>query len=502
MKKELIGVLGVALMIGAGTVSADSFGTGDNTFDIDFMTIGNAGNVNDARYSTPGYGRVTYEYQISKYEISRDMINKANNIGMLGITHVDAGVNPDFPAGGVSWYEAAKFVNWLNTSQGHEEAYKFDSVGNLLLWDVADAWTLGGQNLYRNKGCYYFLPSEDEWYKAAYYDPATGVYYDYPTGGNVVPGLIGSGNPNGEANYGSRYLVDVNMAGSESPYGTVGQGGNVWEWLESAYDGINDDRAEGRALHGGSWYELSSGGYLLAKYRYGPISAGADNFNIGFRIAAVVPAFPIGVAGGDLTGLYPAPSIRAGAVTTAKIAAGAVTLDKLAEGVVISGPQGETGPMGPQGETGPQGPQGMQGEMGPQGPQGETGLTGPQGVQGPQGEKGDQGEVGLQGPQGLQGEQGPVGPQGEKGDKGDRGDTGEQGLQGAVGPQGPKGDTGLQGPQGEAGPIGPQGIQGPQGDQGPAGPMGFQGEIGPHGPQGEQGPVGPQGEVGPQGTAG
>ena len=91
---------------------------------------------------------------------------------------------------GISWYEAAAFVNWLNTSQNYQAAYQVsynEGTGewSMDLWDSAEAWQLGGENLYRHRDAHYFLPSVDEWYKAAYYDPALNVYFDYPTGQNV-----------------------------------------------------------------------------------------------------------------------------------------------------------------------------------------------------------------------------------------------------------------------------------------------------------------------------
>jgi hypothetical protein len=54
------------------------------------------------------------------------------------------------PAGNVLWYEAAVFVNWLNTSTAHQAAYNLDGF-NMSLWSSAEAWQLGGENLYRHK---------------------------------------------------------------------------------------------------------------------------------------------------------------------------------------------------------------------------------------------------------------------------------------------------------------------------------------------------------------
>ena len=115
-----------------------TFGTGANAFTMDFVQIGNPNNIADTTGSPNPVGSVAYTYNIGKYEVSRDMINKANAAGSLGITMQNMssyganGVNR--PATGISWYEAAKFVNWLNTSKGFFPAYKFDQSGNLIFW--------------------------------------------------------------------------------------------------------------------------------------------------------------------------------------------------------------------------------------------------------------------------------------------------------------------------------------------------------------------------------
>ena len=89
-------------------------------------------------------------------------------------------------------------------------------------------------NLYRNSLAEFFLPSVDEWYKAAYYDPTSGVYYDYPTGSNVAP--TGRGQWHGgrhgclQPTVQGQGPADITIAGGLSPYGTMGQGGNVFEW--------------------------------------------------------------------------------------------------------------------------------------------------------------------------------------------------------------------------------------------------------------------------------
>ena len=96
---------------------------------------------------------------------------------------VTGGARAAMPATGVSWNEAARFVNWLNTSQGYQAAYNFTTSGvndNIALWSPAEAWQQGGENLFRHKDAHYWLPSMDEWYKAAYYDPENETYGKYP----------------------------------------------------------------------------------------------------------------------------------------------------------------------------------------------------------------------------------------------------------------------------------------------------------------------------------
>ena len=124
---------------------ADTFGSGANSFSIDFVSIGNPGNPPDANPNPAG--AVAYPYRIGKYEVSEQMIDKANVLGGLGITKDTRG--PDYPATSVTWYEAAKFVNWLDTSTGSVPAYKFDASGNFQLWTPIDPG-YNPNNLYRN----------------------------------------------------------------------------------------------------------------------------------------------------------------------------------------------------------------------------------------------------------------------------------------------------------------------------------------------------------------
>ena len=287
------------------TAYADTFGSGVNTFTIDFVTIGNPGNAHDTgggggSYSTP-YGDVAYTYRMGVLEISQDMIDKATNLGM---TNVTAGAwSGSQPAANVQWYEAAAFVNWLNQDYFNDPTYEaYDltwggSSWSMTLWPEVDRATTGvesGTNAYRHKDAFYVLASEDEWYKAAYHqnDGITANYWDYPTASNSVPdGINYSGDPSFDAVFRTNYdqgapnAID-NAGSADSAYGTYGQGGNLREWLESAEDGNNDVNSERRAIRGGSWGYPSYGLRSGYQERNSPLVPAID---VGFRVASVIP---------------------------------------------------------------------------------------------------------------------------------------------------------------------------------------------------------------------
>lgn len=276
----------------SGRVQADTFGSGSNTFDIDFVTIGDPGNVADTTGDPNPAGAVAYEYRIGKYEISEQMINKANAQSTLegdplGIT-VDAR-GPDKPATRASWFEAAKFVNWLNTSTGNTPAYKFDDQGDFQLWEVNDPG-YDSNNLFRNSEAKYFLPSADEWYKAAFYDPVSDQWFDFPNGMDTPPLPVEGGTDPNTAIYNQAGPADVMLAGGESPFGTVGQAGNVWEWEETESDLANDDPVATRGFRGSSWLSIVSNESLSSSSRGAFIQLPQNGIgDTGFRVGSSVP---------------------------------------------------------------------------------------------------------------------------------------------------------------------------------------------------------------------
>jgi formylglycine-generating enzyme required for sulfatase activity len=219
-------------------------------------------------------------------EITQDAITKATASGMANVT---AGLwTGSQPAAIISWYEAAAFVNWLNTSTGKTAAYDLawdGSAWSMALWSSGQAWTAGGTNLYRNKDAFYFLPSENEWYKAAYYNPGGSNYFLYPTGSDTAPTAVASGTNAGTAVYDvASFPAIVDSAGGLSPYGTMGQGGNVFEWNESAFDGSNSLSSEDRVFRGGDWNSAENN---LRSSGRNPLDPANYVSSIGFRVASV-----------------------------------------------------------------------------------------------------------------------------------------------------------------------------------------------------------------------
>ena len=273
-------------------------------YDPDYwVEIGNPGNVAD----NTGYGSVDYEYSIGKYEVTNsEYIAFLNAVGAdpngsdelfvpeptyasyYGITYNDntnqfvlknhALDSSDTgyvfyenkPVTYVSWYDALRFVNWLNSGNTEYGAYDLSLQST------------DPQSIMRLTEATYWLPSEDEWYKAAYYDPEEVRYWNYPTGTDTAPDAEAPVGDDNSANFDYALLTDPELtdvgayADSESPYDTYDQAGNLYEWLEAL---IND---EYRGLRGGAWKtDLAS---LASNDR-----AGTDPLNegrvYGFRIA-------------------------------------------------------------------------------------------------------------------------------------------------------------------------------------------------------------------------
>jgi sulfatase modifying factor 1 len=286
---------------------------------MQFVTVGDAGNPNDQDYGYgAGFGAVAATYAIGKYEVTlnqyKEFLNAVAVTDTHGLYSASMGTNSNSkgitrtgspgsyaysvigdgnrPVTYVSWYDAARFSNWLSNGQptglqtvGTTESGSYTLTGNTGLISY------NGTGLYR-------LPSESQWYKAAYYQPLaaggdTDGYWLYPTKTNTVPVNNSPGAGTNRGNFidvdyavtqgGSysgtqNYLTPVGAyTDSASYYGTFDQGGNVFEWNDAII-------GSSRGVRGGSWHLTE--GRLQASDRYGndPTSV---NSSVGFRVATV-----------------------------------------------------------------------------------------------------------------------------------------------------------------------------------------------------------------------
>ena len=286
----------------ASAASADTFGSGANAFSIDFVTISgdasSANGTNISQYSSSHNDYRTFtnpnnDYRMGTYEISNDQYAKfAAGLGVPVTGDPSSAYDEDpyftgtnVPTNVVSWYEAAQFVNYLNTSTGHHAAYNFTGTQGtgdytLATWTAAEAD--GGTNLYRHKDAIYYMPTEDEWVKAAYWNGTALQTYANASAGDLVSGEPDPTKWNYEPSAGNEpWNVG---SGVEELNGTHDMMGNVWEWMESPWTSGDYGTASDRRLRGGSCSGSDSD--LVSSYRtnYDPIDG---SIFVGFRVASV-----------------------------------------------------------------------------------------------------------------------------------------------------------------------------------------------------------------------
>lgn len=264
--------------LSGGVAHADVFGTGPDQFTIDFVTISGATNPDS------GFGIVDHHYRIALFEVTNAQFDKFKAAYGPVTGNPTAAYDDDsywtgdaLPTQNVSWYEAAQFANWLNTSTGHQPAYKFtgtQGTSDYTLSTWSDAEAAAGTRNYRHKDAVYFLPTEDEWVKAAYWNGSEIQLYATPSG--IPPTIAADANYNWAV--GQPWAVG---SGSMELNGTYDMMGNVWEWMESLYA---DHSTSLRTIRGGGYGESSV--YLRSSYRSN-FGHGTEYVDFGFRVASV-----------------------------------------------------------------------------------------------------------------------------------------------------------------------------------------------------------------------
>jgi formylglycine-generating enzyme required for sulfatase activity len=289
------------VLLAAGAVQA--------AITIETVPVGNAGNLADTRYQTPGYGAVGYDFNIGKYEVTAgqytaflNAVAATDTYGLynteMARTDVGSGiaqsglsgnyaysVDPAFvnrPVNYVSFWDATRFANWLHNGQGGAGTTEYGAY-------TLTADGIANNTITRNAGAQWAITSEDEWYKAAYHDKTAGLeatYFDYPTSSNTAPGQDMADASGNNANYYTApyvYPIDwpyfTTLVGefqnSDSPYGTFDQGGNVEEWNEAIIDGYS------RGMRGGSFL------YYLHAADRNFTDPSNESYASGFRVSQV-----------------------------------------------------------------------------------------------------------------------------------------------------------------------------------------------------------------------
>jgi len=316
------------------SATPDSIFPSEECLNFDFQGV----EFLDNPASQHGYGSVAYPYEISRYEVTNcqyayflnevaayadphllydDRMGTWNQSGILKIT--DSGVSiylvmkdmMNKPVNYVSWLSAARFVNWLQNRQSHLGADTEHGT-----YDLTQHFSY--KNAIRSDTATFAIPSADEWYKAAYYDPShwdEDSYWRYATRSNFQP-EFGPASVNGhflnpgefKANYNSSSnwrgtlkgnVLSVGSTGeaSASYFGTQDMNGNVSEWTKEL---ICMDQRCGRFFIGGdanSNYAPDGSRYvpgLLLKYTALNTSNDGDDiyryWRTGFRIVRLRPA--------------------------------------------------------------------------------------------------------------------------------------------------------------------------------------------------------------------
>ena len=279
---------------------------------IRWVSVGNPHNSSDST----GYGNVNYAFRISKYEIDNSQyaafLNMVDSVGANsnllysprmaserrgGISLLS--INPagqkyvvkpnmgDKPVIFVSYWNALRFCNWLHNGQsnGGTETGAYD----------LNAIAPGLTSVTRTPNARYFLPNENEWYKAAYDSGVTNsVYRLYPTRSGQKP-TAATCNSNGDMNVTSDDIANYDFSAdwdnqdgnvtsvgsgrvqSESAYGAADMAGNVEEWMENITNSIT------RCVRGGCWYSVDTDLRSTYRHEYSPENKISG---LGFRIAA------------------------------------------------------------------------------------------------------------------------------------------------------------------------------------------------------------------------
>jgi formylglycine-generating enzyme required for sulfatase activity len=313
----VVGLLLVALSATGGR-AADGF---------DWVTIGDVGNPafeGGPGGQLKGRGSVDYAYRMTRTPITVGQWlefleayapyagSEATSIALTGFfifpvpdgaggyTYVP-GKGTEGIATDMSWRMAARFANWLhNDRKSTPEAFESGAY-NVSTFTQNPDGTYNDQST-RSPGAKFWIPSLDEWIKAAHYDPALnggkGGWWEQPNASNepLIAGPPGVGQTNaslGPPLYPLEYMQVGQYPDVQSPWGLLDVSGGQWEWTEEWHSPFLSRRFKGSSIFSDELFYFED--HILWLVGSSPIS------NRGLRIASTVPA-PSGV--GILIGTF------------------------------------------------------------------------------------------------------------------------------------------------------------------------------------------------------
>ena len=309
--KSFISVAAFAAVTGLAVSTASA------NFTMSWSTVWNPGNAPDP-FTGDAYGAVGYVYRIGTYNVTNSQyaafLNAVAASDPNGLYNPLMGSNArggiersgsdgsytysvkanmgDKPVNYVSWYDAARMSNWMTNGQGsgstESGVYTFSGPTSIsaITRDLLNPDQV-------------FIPTEDEWYKAAYHHPESQGgpainYWLYATQGSSVPTVATATSTGDVANPGTNVVnynngvfwngqngnvTTVGSAGSTSFYGAFDMNGNVVEWNETLI-------GSSRGLRGGSF--LSDEFFMRSSNRTSSIPTG-ESSGTGFRLASPIP---------------------------------------------------------------------------------------------------------------------------------------------------------------------------------------------------------------------
>jgi formylglycine-generating enzyme required for sulfatase activity len=298
---------------------------------IEFVTIADAGNANwvgDGQNNNRG--GVAYEFKIGKFEVTTSQwvefmnaafdrpaddrlpfVRSPNQWGAVSATPQSPGGSrwtvpagrEMIPTGGITWRTAALYCNWLHNGRSSERSAFFGGAYDITTFGGAPTFR---DQLTRSPGAQYWIPSLDEWMKAAHWDPnrngdGEGGWWEYSNGsdspfvygppGALVNGVLTTANAGWDIfDFPGSNPFDIPLGAFESitsPWGLFDVAGGTKEWTEDTFQEPFEQYPRARRFEGTGWEFPTSGFDDQVGFRGGSSDPSFRGYEVGLRIASI-----------------------------------------------------------------------------------------------------------------------------------------------------------------------------------------------------------------------